>query len=308
MLGKLNKYSRQIAASVLSHYQIARLTRINQEYNQSLVIRKYPYPGLKVSPQQVLAVVQRLLKNVKLAGHDAGKFVVGEFNAEFGSYSKALFFKDAYLEMVQRCHLLFMEEVTPKFLQVLGKAAGYGHFGSPVNTRGQGVGFLVHPRLKLTEKPVLYKQLVDIQGIPDLRPALRLDLEDTTRTMRFSSVVVHLKSMRGGVLATAPVRYQQCQQLARLLDGSPVLAGGDWNTFLGESLDTSPLTEAGFKLVNPGGTLSTQAEGGFLDGFFTHNLAGFKIGSFRSFNFWLDSSIGSAFSDHGLTMVQMHLP
>jgi hypothetical protein len=93
---------------------------------------------------------------------------------------------------------------------------GYTAHVSAANNRQQAVGFLVHKRLKVL-KVTEYSNVAQVFGIPDLRSAFRLDLEDTTTGIKFSVVVVHLKSMRGGEPKTAPVRTKQCQELVKSL-------------------------------------------------------------------------------------------
>lgn len=253
----------------------------------------------QASPQVVLAEVQKAFAGVSAVGHN-GPLVFGEFNAEFGNASKANFYATSYAEIVKRHHLLFCEEVDFNFLQTVGKANSYGYFCCKANSRGQAVGFLVHPRLRVIGQPTEYSQVANVQGIPDLRPAYRLDLEDKTTGYKFSVVVVHLKSMRGGPKVTAPVRYQQCQIIAQVLGSSKeIILAGDFNTFLNNTTDTQPLTQAGFKLVFPGDNTSTQSMGGRLDGFFTYQLTA-KLGFYQIRNWWKNKKLGRSLSDHGL--------
>src|SRR5207237_8777987 len=132
-----------------------------------------------------------------------------------------------------------------------------------------------------------------------LRPAYRLDLEDSATGMKFSAVVVHLKSMRGGPASTSPVRYQQCQIIQQVLGTDPVIIAGDWNCFVNNTHDMDPLTTNGYKVVNPGDSTSTQKMGGRLDCFVTSNIT-VKLGRYQVRNFWKNQTIGRAFSDHGL--------
>ena len=91
---------------------------------------------------------------------------------------------------------------------------------------------MVHPRLKVLNQ-ISYDEVANVQGVPDLRPAFRLDLEDTVTGDKFAVVVVHLKSMRGGPQVSGKVRYQQCAIMAtKLGKGFVGVIAGDWNTFL----------------------------------------------------------------------------
>jgi hypothetical protein len=343
---KTSKVTTRKIRTTLTDRQAARLIRISEEYTASVQRVVYPNPDLpsglsagiadavdslgitgvspqfakgkgkgksggghsqpKATPQQVLQVVQTALSGLKPVGKE-GNLVLGEFNVEFGDAGKAAYYAQAYTEILTRHHLMFISETDFNFLQVVGKANGYGYFCSTANNRGQAVGFLVHPRLRVIGKPIEYQQVGTVQGVPNLRPAYRLDLEDSTTGLKFSAVVVHLKSMRGGPAATAPVRYQQCQILQGLLGNDAVVSAGDWNTFLNNTKDTDPLTNNGHKLVNPGDSTSTQSMGGRLDGYFHANIAGVKLGRYQVRNFWKNKTIGRAFSDHGLVTCQMYL-
>lgn len=227
------------------------------------------------NPQVVLAEVQRLLANVPLVGNE-GPAVLDELNFEFLEASKAKYFIDSYKEIIPRAHIHFCVEVAAAGLNVLSAAMpDYTAYTSAENTRGQAVGFLVHKRFKVIGKPISYDDVATVQGIPDLRPAFRLDLEDTVTGDKFSVVVVHLKSMRGGPATTAPVRYQQCVIIAKKLGKSFVgVVAGDWNTLIGKTTDCDPLIQAGFSLVDPGDSRATHIMGGRLDAFFQLNVPG----------------------------------
>ncbi len=227
------------------------------------------------NPQLVLAEVQRLLANVPLVGME-GPAVLDELNFEFLEASKAKYFLDSYKEIIPRGHIHFCVEVASAGLNVLAAAMpDYTAYTSAENTRGQAVGFLVHKRFKVIGQPISYDDVATVQGIPDLRPAFRLDVEDTVTGDKFSVVVVHLKSMRGGPATTAPVRHQQCVILAKKLGKSFVgVVAGDWNTFLNNTTDTDPLKQAGFTLVDASDSRATHIMGGRLDGFFQLNVPG----------------------------------
>jgi len=261
----------------------------------------------KASPQQVYQEVQKALGSRVLATH-SGNLVLGELNFEFLNGHKAKHFAQAYGIIVSRFHLIFGAELDFTGMQTLGKANGYGYFVSTANSRNQAVGFLVHPRLKVLQK-IEYTSVSNVQGIPNLRPAYALELQDITSGYEFWAVVVHLKSMRGGPKATAPVRHQQCQKLVQALQGKkPVIIGGDFNAFLNNTTDTQPLTQAGYKLLNPGDSTSTQSMGGRLDGFFFRDLGkGRKLGRYQVWNGWKNKAIGRTLTDHGLLSCRLYL-
>lgn len=311
--------------------QLAQIIAKSREYTQSLVIPVYPEPSTGdfpqldfkssslvqvgplqaanrgkgkgkpvASPQQVHAEIKKALAKMPLAGND-GPLVIGEQNAEFGNASKASYYAAAYTEIVTRHHLLFWEEVDFNFLQTVAKANNLKFWCSKQNSRGQAVGFLWNERLKMVSYDE-WHEVANVQGVPDLRPALVLTFRDTTTGFVFTAIVVHLKSMRGGPVVTAPIRYQQCQILANKIQANGltnVILGGDWNFFVNTGTDAQPLTSIGAKLVYPGDTTSTQAMGGRLDAFYTYKLA-CKLGAYKVRNWWKIQSIGRSFTDHGL--------
>jgi hypothetical protein len=128
---------------------------------------------------------------------------------------------------------MYCIEVSPKGIAVMGNITGYASHVSQANNRQQAVGFLVHKRLKVL-KVTEYSNVANVFGIPDLRSAFRLDLEDTTTGIKFSVVVVHLKSMRGGEAKTDPVAIQQCKELVKSLGSGlalPLPAVGNLRVF-----------------------------------------------------------------------------
>ncbi len=254
----------------------------------------------------VATQVAQSMANMAMASN-TGNLVIGEWNMEFLDSSKANYFMKTFDEIVPRHHLIFCEEVDSGGLDTLAKAFNYTSYCSVANTRGQAVGFLVHPRLKVIGQPKSYDNLATVQGIPDLRPAYRLDLEDTISGVKFSAVVVHLKSMRGGPASTGKVRYQQMQYLASDLgSGFSGIISGDFNTFLDNTSDTDPLTKAGFKLVNPTDHTTTQSMGGRLDGFFHLGLK-MALGKYQVRPFFKNPLITRGLSDHGLLTIEMRL-
>jgi hypothetical protein len=267
------------------------------------LIRPLPDPSL------AFREVIRELRGLEIAERNSRTLSLGAWNMEFLNSAKAEYFLDSYKEIVLRHHLLGVEEVNHPGLAAIGKACGYGYFISAPNSRGQAVGFLVHPRLRVASC-IEYTEVARIYGIPDLRPALRLDLHDRTTDVRFSAVVVHLKSMCGGVQATSAVRHQQMIQLARCIGTVEEIAIllGDFNCFLGETNDTMPLVTDGYRLLNPWDRSATHHLGGRLDGLFSKNLPPtVKLGSYNIRNFWRNKLIGCALSDHGLLTWKMVL-
>lgn len=254
--------------------------------------------GPQASPQVVHQEVLKSFAGVPLVGKE-GDLVIGEFNFEFLNASKAKYYAQAYEEIVKRHHLLLCVEVDHPGVSTIGAANGYGYWTSSANTRNQAVGIIAHPRLrKLAIEE--WVEVGNVQGVPDLRPGFAIQFEDTVSGLKFWACVFHLKSMRGGPAATAPIRYQQCQLIAKRLQGrTNVILGGDWNCFLNNTTDTQPLTQAGCKLVYPNDSTSTQVMGGRLDGFFTYQLS-VKLGAYKVRNFWKIKALGRSLSDHGL--------
>jgi hypothetical protein len=254
--------------------------------------KQHPLPNAKVVAEEV----GKTLKDMPLAT-DKGEVKIGEWNVEFGTADKARYFKDTYNQVVPRHHLLFVEETDEGFLKQVAQDNNYNYVVSRANSRGQAVGFLVNKRLEVKGTESI-ESVANVQGIPELRPALKVDLHDTASGQDFSAVVIHLKSMRGGPDATASVRAEQAANLAR--DLGPNFKGviaGDWNTFLDKTSDLDPLKAAGFKINNAGDHSSTQAMGGRLDGFVIKNLS---LGQETINPFFKNPLITRGLSDHAL--------
>ena len=253
-----------------------------------------PLPDAKV----VASEVQKSVAGMPMA-EAKGDLILGEWNMEFLTGDKAEYFTDTYKHIIPRHHLMFVEEANADGLAKIAKDNGYNFEVSRDNSRGQAVGFLVHPRLKVLGTST-YEEIANVDNIPDLRPAFRVDLQDTATGEKFSAVTVHLKSMRGGPEATAPVRTEQAQRLANVLgtDFSGIVAG-DWNTFLDKSHELDPLIKAGFKVLNPTDGTSTQSMGGRLDGFLYKNLQG-TMSNPEVRPFFKNPLITRGLSDHGL--------
>lgn len=252
------------------------------------------------NPQMVHAEVQRMLQNIPVAGN-TGNVQIGETNCEFMDVSKARYFQDAYVELVSRFHVLFLEEVEPGGVAYLGKVTGYQPFASVANTRNQAVGFLVHPRMKVVGGPTTYTSIANVQGVPDLRPAFRLDLEDTVSGERFSVVVLHLKSMRGGPQVTANVRYRQFALLVQDLGPNFCgIVGGDLNYKIDDPScrEGDPMVQAGFQLLAPGDHSATQIMGSRIDGFFYKGMKS-GIDYYKVVAYFLNPNLKRSFTDHG---------
>lgn len=262
------------------------------------------------NPNDVHTVVMDYLDKptrapLKVVGYD-GPQVLGGFNFEFLTLSKAKYFLKTYVELVKRFHVLACVEVEDAGVAEIGKAAGYGYFTCATNNsirNAQQVGFLVHPRFELVGAPRSDWAVATIQGIPSLRPAFTIKLRDKTTGEEDEYTVVHLKSMRGGPASTAPVRFQQCQQIVKTVKQGFLL--GDFNTFLNNTKDTSPLTSAGWSLFRPGDSTSTQSMGGRLDGIFFLSING-KLTYYQIRAIFKNKVFGRGFSDHGVYSARRH--
>lgn len=252
-----------------------------------------PLPDAKV----VASEVKEAVKGMPMAG-PKGDLIVGEWNMEFLNADKAKYFADTYKQVVPRHHLLFAIEADKGGLEQIAKDNNYNFKISEANSRGQAVGFLVNDRLKINGTKS-YGEVADVKGIPDLRPAFRIDFTDTATGKDASAVVVHLKSMRGGPEETAHIRNLQASILVNALGPNfKGIVGGDWNTFLDRTKDLDPLVKGGFKLLNPNDTNSTQAMGGRLDGFYVKGMEGFSDPA--TIPFWQNKKITRGLSDHAL--------
>lgn len=264
------------------------------------------HPKKLPSPQLIHQVVMQYLTAGKGGGLQpvgkTGNLVFGELNGEFLNASKANYTIDSWAEITTRHHLMFVIETDGAGLNVIGKKVGYGHWCCKPNSRGQGVGFLAHPRLRKINGPIEIREVANVGGIPDLRPAYRIDFEDTVSGVKIVAVVIHDKSMIGGPAKTSPIRYEQNEEKVKALQGvSSVVIAGDFNCFLDNTRDTEPLVQAGYKLVYPNDHSSTQHMGGRLDGAFTNQMpTGVKLGRQQVRAFFKSKLIGRGFTDHGL--------
>lgn len=257
---------------------------------------KRPLPN----PQMVHAEVAKMLQGIPVAGN-TGNLQILETNCEFMDVSKVRYFQDAYVELVSRAHVLFLEEVEPQGVAELGKLTGYQAFASVANTRNQAVGFLVHPRLKVIGGPITYTSIANVQGVPDLRPAFRLDLEDTVTGVKFSVVVLHLKSMRGGPQVTAVVRYKQFALLVQDLGPNFCgIVGGDLNYKIDDPSckEGDPMIQAGYTLLAAGDHSATQIMGSRIDGFFYKGMP-VAIDYYKVIAYFNNPNLKRSFTDHG---------
>lgn len=250
----------------------------------------------------LLSEVVRRLRGLDKAGAVSPALTLGSWNMEFLNRRKAEYFLSVYKEVVQRHHLIAVEEVDDQGLAVLAEACEYERVTATPNSRGQAVGFLVHRRLHVLACRE-YREIVGVMGVPDLRPALRLVLYDQVTNQSFSAIVVHLKSMRGGIRPSSAVRYVQLTNLIQCLDEPEQLEliMGDFNCFLDHAWETRPLLANGYNLLNRWDRTATHHFGGRLDGLFYANLpGGYRLGNYNIRNFWRSSLIGRSLSDHGL--------
>ena len=258
------------------------------------------------SPYDVAAIsaeVLRVLGKSRRRIEDGNALVVGSHNASYGNRKKGEAFLPAYREFVGRHHLLAWQEVDREFLDFIAHAAGnYSAVCTEPNSRGQAVGFTVHNRLKVLSTKV-YSEFRNINGFPDLRPALRLDLLDTKTNLELVALVVHYKSNLGGSKATTPVRLKQATTHAEVLQIKDEFAIclGDYNHNLEFASDADPLRSDGFFAFPRHDRASTHASAGRIDGMFVKNVpANVKLSGYRVRNFWRNRKVGCALSDHGL--------
>ena len=257
-----------------------------------------PLPDAKV----VAAEVRKAVADMPLAGAK-GPLIMGEWNMEFLTADKAKYFAETYKEVVPRHHLLFVIETDAPGLAQVAKDNGYQSRVSAANTRGQAVGFLAHERLQINGTKS-YDSVANVKGIPDLRPAFRLDFTDKATGDNASAIVVHLKSMRGGPEQTAAIRTLQASVLAKELEPNfKGVIAGDFNTFLDKTNQMDPLVKAGFKLLNPGDASTTQSMGGRLDGFFTKNMPEMSDPTVKPF--FKNPLVTRGLSDHALLSTQL---
>lgn len=261
-----------------------------------------PGGGTLLNPAIVLASIRARIASVGLKPVGmTGKLVHGAQNFEMLTAAKAKWFGDSYKEIIPLAHVWICVEVGKDGLEEIARMTGYTAYCSADNSRGnQAVGILVHPRLKVLGQSII-QEVADVQGVGDLRPVLVLELEDTSpdadpKDKIFKAAAVHLKSMRGGEATTAAVRYQQCQIIAQKLSGKTII-GGDWNMKLPSVKDYSPMTAAGWQLVDPGDSRNTHSMGSRLDAFFTLTFVT-QLKGIKLLDWFADPTIGRGLTDH----------
>lgn len=253
-------------------------------------------------PQSTLTIVNKLLARLSYANETSHCIKLGSFNAEYLWQTKALHYMASYKEIGARHHLLALQEVSPTAISLIGSALQYKQFVSSSNNRGQSVGFLVHPRLMVINV-IEHSQLTNIFNIPNLRPALQLDIFDPLSNTTFSVINVHLKSMIGGLPFTSMVRQIQLDNLTKALAKieNPTIVLGDFNCLLDLTQDISVLTSQSFILANTYDHTSTQNKGGRLDGLFYKNLPPYLAPrDYTISSFWRQNAAGRSLSDHSL--------
>ncbi|CAN5316727.1 hypothetical protein BH10CYA1_BH10CYA1_54800 [soil metagenome] len=256
-----------------------------------------------VNIETIESEILKCLRGAIPATYEEPALLVGTHNANFGNRQKAQTFLSVYREMLLCHHLLAWQEVDQEFLQiVVDSGEHYVACCTEANSRGQAIGFTVHKRLQIVDTRI-HTEIQDIGNIADLRPALRLDLRDTTTGLMLTAVVVHYKSNYGGVRAARGVRYQQATIHAESIctDEEFTICLGDFNQILEVDSDADPLIERGYHLMPRHNRSSTHTGGSRLDGMFVKNVPiHVKITGYKIRNFWRNNKIGCALSDHGL--------
>jgi hypothetical protein len=246
-----------------------------------------------------------MLYGFKLAGAE-GNLVFGEENLEFCDDRKARWFLGAYKQIVWRHHLMAFEEVTPEAVQTIAKATAYRGFCTKPNNRGQAVGLVANEeRLEIIGDVIEVTEITDVQGVPELRPALVANVRDRVTSNEFGFAAVHLKSMLGGELETAPIRREQIEKLiAKLGPNWKGVIAGDFNFHMDKAdfQESKAFAAAGFKLVAPGNNVSTQKMGGRIDGFYQRGMGTLTMSA--TVPMWNIPKVGRGFTDHGLTRCQ----
>lgn len=255
------------------------------------------------SVETIHSEILRCLTSSGHVNHDKNILVVGTHNALYGNREKAQQHLPVYREFVRRHHLLAWQEVDQQFLELIADASeDYAAYWTEPNSRGQAIGFTVHKRLQVTGTTI-FTEMQNIGDIPDLRPALCLDLKDRTTGLNMTALVVHFKSNHGGAVASRDIRYQQAKAQGEAMQRSDkfTICLGDFNQILEVASDTDPLLSQGFRLVPRYDQASTHASGDRMDGMFVKNIPpGVKITRYKVRNFWRNNLVGCAFSDHGL--------
>ena len=256
---------------------------------------------MEADPSIIYAEVSKSLSSTNI--QDAGNIIVlGTHNAYFGNRAKAELLSPTYHEFLTRHHLLAWQEVDREFLDCIASSdKRYSFYCTKPNSRGQAVGFTVHDRLQVTGCQI-YSQMQEFENLPDLRPALRIDLSDRATGLQMTAVVVHYKSNYGGARSTSAIRYRQAEVQAKVMSNQEFIVSlGDYNQYLDLHKEADPLLQAGYTLLPKHDRAITHASGGRVDGMFVKNMPPHvKITGYRVRNFWKNSKIGCTLSDHAL--------
>jgi hypothetical protein len=256
------------------------------------------------NPSTVETEVRKSLSALPKATN-TGPLQYFEFNGLFLDITKYKYFKGAYHAMSERFHAIFLSEVEPAAIQQWATDVGYTCIAGKANTRNQAVCILLNPnRLKVIRQWTI-PEIGTVQGVPDLREAVCVEVEDVSNGERHVLVVVHLKSMRGGPAVTAKVRYRQCELLEQKLGANfSGYIAGDWNLILDDPkvTDADPLKNAGYALVFPNDHSATHAMGSRIDGFFKRGIK-HKVGNYQTRQYWTYPGVGRNFSDHALSNI-----
>lgn len=257
------------------------------------------------NPALVHKVVAQMLSGVSLAGL-TGNLRIFETNIENANASKINFFSDSYIEIGTRCHAWLIEEADGAAAKKLAQLLGYKVESSDENSRGQAIHILWNDgRLEQIGSKKVYDSIARVQGIPDLRPALRVDFRDKVTGKEFALVVLHLKSMRGGPKITSVVRHKQFTLLAQDLGTDfKGIVGGDMNFPLNNAQfqDADPMYKAGYTLVAETDAQATQIIGSRIDGFFERGLS-FGVDLYKVFAYF--TQIGRSFTDHASLSIDL---
>jgi endonuclease/exonuclease/phosphatase family metal-dependent hydrolase len=254
---------------------------------------------LWASPDTVQAVVEEHLQLLQPATNSDRCLKIASWNAEYLWQHKAAYFLRSYETILEKHHIIALQEISSAALSLISQQTGYSYVVSSSNTRGQAVGFLIHPRLTILSCRE-HSELTDIYHVRDLRPALEIEVFDSLLG-NLTFITVHLKSMLREPLFTRAVRKKQLEKLLATLNQTKqnLMVLGDFNCWLGYTDNISSLTTNGFLLANPHNKQATQMEGARLDGLFYKNLTNLSVNDYCLSNFWQNPS-GKSLSDHGL--------
>ncbi len=206
----------------MPQHALKHVIAVAKKYSRSRAFgrryRQAPDPAL------VDFVVEEMLSPLPAACADDKALRIGEWNLENCDEDKERFFSPIYARVLKKCHLFAACEVTNQALANIASQSGKSwlSFCAPENSRGQGLGIIIDSRRLQVLSTRVIQSIADVFHIPDLRPALLVNLLDTRFKVQFTVIVVHLKSMRGGPIFTAPVRRRQVDLLlAAIGQGQP---------------------------------------------------------------------------------------